>query len=101
MKLKYIGPSEDLSLINGKVYLCNKIEGELLRIIDEEELINYTEDEISEDINSGKCNIGYLYSILTPFSSGLSEFGVWEIVEDTNDKMLQKAIENIVSRNYS
>lgn len=101
MKLKYIGPSVELSLINGKIYDCVGIEDDLARIIDEEELINFTPGEIEKAKATGSTEIGYLYSILTPFASGSSKPGKWEIVEDTNDKMLQKAIENIVSRNYS
>lgn len=92
MKLRYIGPSVELSLVNGRVYECVGIEGDLVRIIDEEELINLTQEEIDE-AKSNSSDIGYLYSIKTPFASGSSEHGKWEVVEDTSNDILQKAIE--------
>ena len=93
MKLKCIGPSVELSLVSERIYECVGIEDDLVRIIDEEELINLTQKEIDEAKANGSTDIGYLYSIKTPFASGSSKPGKWEIVEDTSDKMLQKAIE--------
>lgn len=92
MKLKYTGPSVELSLVHGKIYDCVGIEGELVRILDEEELINFTQDEIKNAKMNGGTEIGYLYSITTPFPSGSSQYGKWEIIEDTSEKTLEKTI---------
>lgn len=102
MKLKYIGPSQMLSLTNGKIYECISVEEDLVRIIDDEELINNTSEELQNAILNKCTDFGYLYSILTPNPSDSSEYGVWEIIEDSRDRILQntinKCIENYESK---
>lgn len=76
MKVKYIGKSFGVEgLTNGKMYEVLKIEGDMIRII----------DDSGED---------YLYSVVKPSSlEDYTKCGKWEIVEDSKDKKLQKAIE--------
>lgn len=76
MKVKYIGKSFGAEgLTNGKLYEVLKIEGDMIRII----------DDSGED---------YLYSVVKPSSlEDYTKCGKWEIVEDSKDKKLQKAIE--------
>lgn len=50
MKVKYLGKSDPVALINGKIYECLGEENGLLRVIDEE---GYDTDEEYQ---------GYLYS---------------------------------------
>lgn len=59
MKVKYLGESDPVSLINGKIYECLGEENGLLRVIDEE---GYDPDEEYQ---------GYLY-----------EKHIFEIIED-------------------
>ena len=75
MKVKYIGKSFGVEgLTNGKTYECIGIEDGMLRII----------DDSGED---------YLYSALQPSSLENPElFGKWEIVEDNENKDLEKII---------
>lgn len=77
MKVRYIGKSFGVeSLTNGKEYECIGIEDGMLRIIDD------SEDEE-----------GYLYSIIQPGSLEYPELcGKWEIVEDNENKDLEKVI---------
>lgn len=75
MKVKYIGKSFGVEgLTNGKIYECTGIEDGMLRII----------DDSGED---------YLYSAIEPSSLENPEFcGKWEIVEDNENKDLEKII---------
>lgn len=74
MKVKYIGESFFLSLTNQKIYDVLEVDDDLIRVIDDEE----------ED---------YLYCILRPRPLDRSSIGgIWEIVEDTEDKLLEKAL---------
>ena len=76
MKVKYIGESFGVEgLTNGKMYEVLKIEGDMIRII----------DDSGED---------YLYSIVKPSClNNYKKCGKWEIIEDSKEKELQKAIE--------
>lgn len=75
MKVKYIGVSFGVEgLTNGKIYDVIGIEDYMLRIID----------------GSGE---DYLYSAIKPCSlEDSSKCGEWEIVEDNNDKDLEKLL---------
>lgn len=75
MKVKYIGVSFGVEgLTNGKIYDVIGIEDYMLRII----------DDSGED---------YLYSAIKPSSLEDSlKCGEWEIVEDNNDKDLEKLL---------
>ena len=75
MKVKYIGKSFGVEgLTKGKIYECTGIEDGMLRII----------DDSGED---------YLYSAIEPSSLENPEFcGKWEIVEDNENKDLEKII---------
>ena len=75
MKVKYIGKSFGVEcLTNGKTYECIGIEDGMLRII----------DDSGED---------YLYSAIEPSSLENPELsGKWEIVEDNENKELEKII---------
>jgi len=75
MKVKYIGVSFGVEgLTNGKIYDVIGIEDYMLRII----------DDSGED---------YLYSAIKPCSLEDSlKCGEWEIVEDNNDKDLEKLL---------
>lgn len=75
MKVKYIGKSFGVEgLTNGKIYECTGIEDGMLRII----------DDSGED---------YLYSAIEPSSLENPEFcGKWKIVEDNENKDLEKII---------
>ena len=96
MKLKYIGPSQPLSLINGNTYDCIDIEGDMVRIIDEEELENNSQEELEKIIYNKSTESGYLYSVLTPIPSGLTECGVWEIIEDSNENDLLNTLNKYI-----
>ncbi len=75
-KVRYIGQSFGLEgLTDKKIYDVVKIEGNMIRVIDDSE----------ED---------YLYSIITP--SALDDYkkcGKWEIIEDNANHDLKRAIE--------
>lgn len=75
MKVKYIGVSFGVEgLTNGKIYDVIGIEDYMLRII----------DDSGED---------YLYSAIKPcLLEDSSKCGEWEIVEDNNDKDLEKLL---------
>lgn len=75
MKVKYIGKSFGVeSLTDGKTYECIGIEDGMLRII----------DDSGED---------YLYSATRPSSlENMNLCGKWEIVEDSENKELEKII---------
>lgn len=75
MKVKYIGESFGVEgLTDGKEYEVLAIENDMLRII----------DDSGED---------YLYSIIRPSSlEDASKFGKWEIIEDNENKDLEKII---------
>ena len=75
MKVKYIGKSFGVEgLTNGKIYQCIGIEEDMLRII----------DDSGED---------YLYSAIKPSSlEDINLCGVWEIIEDNENKDLEKLI---------
>lgn len=75
MKVKYIGESFGIEgLTNGRIYDVIAIEDNMLRII----------DDSGED---------YLYSITTPCSlEDNSKCGKWEIVEDNDNKDLEKLL---------
>lgn len=75
MKVKYIGKSFGVEgLTNGKIYECIGIEDGMLRIID----------------NSGE---DYLYSAIKPSLLENSTLcGKWAIVEDNENKDLEKVI---------
>lgn len=75
MKVKYIGKSFGVEgLTNGKIYKCIGIEDGMLRII----------DDSGED---------YLYSAKKPSSlENITLCGKWEIVEDNENKDLEKAL---------
>ncbi|MEG0371603.1 MAG: hypothetical protein RR645_04830 [Clostridium sp.] len=86
IKLRYVGEDIFLSLVNGRVYECVDIEDDLIRVIDEE----------GED---------YLYAILRPRPlDGSSEGGIWEVVEDNEDKLFEKTLDKYIelakSKNY-
>jgi len=74
-KVKYIGKSFGLEgLTDGKIYKVIGIENGMLRIIDDSE----------ED---------YLYSITRPAClTDISSYGRWEIVEDNENKWLEKLL---------
>lgn len=74
-KVRYIGKSFGVEgLTNGKVYNVIGIEDDMLRVIDDSE----------ED---------YLYSITKPAClTDVSLCGKWEIVEDNENKDLEKVI---------
>ena len=76
MKVKYIGETFGIEgLTNGKIYEVIAIDQDMLRII----------DDSGED---------YLYSIAKPCSlEDSTKYGKWEIVEDNQDKDLEKAME--------
>lgn len=73
MKVRYIGESFGVEgLTNNKIYEVIAIEDDMLRII----------DDSGED---------YLYSINKPCSlEDSSKYGKWELVEDNEDKDLEK-----------
>ncbi len=75
MKVRYIGKSFGVeSLTDGKIYECIGIEDGMLRIIDD-----------SQD--------DYLYSAIKPASlENMDLCGKWEIVEDNENKDLEKLI---------
>ena len=75
MKVRYIGKSFGVeSLTDGKIYECIGIEDGMLRIIDDSQ----------ED---------YLYSAIKPASlENMDLCGRWEIVEDNENKDLEKII---------
>lgn len=75
MKVKYIGKSFGVEgLTDGKIYECISIEDGMLRII----------DDSGED---------YLYSTCRPGSlEDKTKYGKWEIVEDNENKDLEKVI---------
>jgi len=75
LKVRYIGKSFGVeSLTDGKVYECIGIEDGMLRIIDDSQ----------ED---------YLYSAIKPASlENMDLCGKWEIVEDNENKDLEKLI---------
>ncbi len=75
MKVKYIGESFGVEgLTNGKEYEVIAIEDDMFRII----------DDSGED---------YLYSISRPGSlEDSSRCGKWEVVEDNENKDLEKVI---------
>ncbi len=75
MKVKYTGESFGVEgLTNGKEYEVIAIEQDMLRII----------DDSGED---------YLYSISKPSSlEDSNKYGKWEIVEDNENKDLEKII---------
>lgn len=77
MKVKYIGKSFGIGgLTNGKIYECIGIEDWMLRII----------DDSGED---------YLYSAINPSSlENIELCGKWEIIEDNDNKDLEKIINN-------
>lgn len=76
MKVRYIGESFGVEgLTNNKIYNVVKIEGDMIRVI----------DDSGED---------YLYSIINP--SCLEDYkkcGKWEIVEDNENRDLQKVMD--------
>lgn len=74
MKVRYIGESFGVEgLTNNKIYEVIAIENDMFRII----------DDSGED---------YLYSISRPCSlEDSSKYGKWELVEDNEDKDLEKA----------
>lgn len=74
-KVRYIGESFGVfGLTNGKTYDCLGVEGEFLRIVDDEEM-------------------DYLYSSMNPAPlDGSSKGGRWEVVEDDEIGTLSKAI---------
>lgn len=76
MKVKYLGESFGTEgLTNQRIYEVLKVEGDMIRVI----------DDSGED---------YLYSVVKPSSlEDYTKCGKWEIVEDSKDKKLQKAIE--------
>lgn len=96
MKLRYIGPTESLSLTNNKIYDCISVEDSLVRIIDDEELINFDDEELKNAIDNNDISYGYLYSIIKPKPSGSLEYGIWEIVEDSKEKILEKTIDKYI-----
>lgn len=75
MKVKYVGKSFGVEcLTDGKIYECIGIEDGMLRIIDDSE----------ED---------YLYSAIKPASlENMNLCGKWEIVEDNENKDLEKVL---------
>lgn len=75
MKVKYVGRSFGLEcLTDGKTYECIGIEDGMLRII----------DDSGED---------YLYSAIKPSSLENPELcGKWKIIEDNENKDLEKII---------
>lgn len=75
MKVKYVGKSFGVeSLTNGKIYECLGIETGLIRII----------DDSGED---------YLYSPTKPAALDNPNLcGKWEIIEDNENKDLEKII---------
>lgn len=75
MKVRYIGKSFGVeSLTDGKIYECIGIEDGMLRIIDDSQ----------ED---------YLYSAIKPASlENMDLCGKWKIVEDNENKDLEKLI---------
>ncbi len=77
MKVRYKGKSFGVEgLTNGKIYECIGIEYGMLRII----------DDSKED---------YLYSAIKPASLEYPELcGRWEIIEDNQNKELEKIIKN-------
>ena len=81
MKVRYIGDSFGVcGLTNGKIYTCTGIHNAMLSIIDDEEF----DDE------------GYLYSIKDPGSNDGLYKGKWEIVEDSENKDLEKAFKKYI-----
>lgn len=74
-KVKYIGKSFGLEgLTDGKIYYVTKIEEGMLKVIDD------SEEE-------------YLYSANKPCNiEDISLYGKWEIIEDNENKDLEKAI---------
>lgn len=76
MKVKYLGESFGTEgLTNQRIYEVLKVEGDMIRVI----------DDSGED---------YLYSVVKPSSlEDYTKCGKWEIVKDSKDKKLQKAIE--------
>lgn len=75
MKVRYVGISFGVEgLTNGKIYECVGIEDGMLRIIDDSD----------ED---------YLYSAIRPSSlENIELYGKWEIIEDNENKDLEKTI---------
>lgn len=75
MKVKYKGKSFGVEgLTDGKIYECIDIEDGMLRIV----------DDSGED---------YLYSAIKPSSlENPNICGRWEIIEDNEDKDLEKVI---------
>lgn len=72
MKLRYIGESFGVdSLTNGKIYECLRVDGGMLRVI----------DDSGED---------YLYSVINPRPlDGSSKGGKWELIEDDEEGTLK------------
>lgn len=75
MKVRYVGISFGVEcLTNGKIYECIGIEDGMLRIIDDSD----------ED---------YLYSAIKPSSlENIELCGKWKIIEDNENKDLEKLI---------
>lgn len=75
MKVRYIGNSFGVEgLTNGNIYEVISIEKDMLRII----------DDSGED---------YLYSAVRPSSlEDTKRFGKWEIIEDNENKDLERII---------
>lgn len=96
MRLKYIGPSQPLSLTNQRIYDCTSVEKDLVRIIDDEELMNNTLEKLENAVINKCTEVGYLYSILTPIPSGSSEYGIWEIIEDSSDSILRNTMNECI-----
>ena len=79
MKVKYTGESFGVEgLTDGKTYEVIEIEQDMLRII----------DDSGED---------YLYSIIKPCSlEDSSKCGKWEIVEDSENRDLEKIMKGVI-----